>query len=284
MKINLQFIVAAMALGAGLRAAPLTSNTTVHPRPDAATPSIATLTAGTEPTPAVGIALPLSSGWTAVELPGPHDAYIQNKDLQKDLEVRAGAAFRASPKLDAPVLSTKEAGDDVAITGYHGKWTQVKVSKKIVGYIQGWSGSGSTSVASMTASKPAPGTTPTASRPTTSAPFSPPPGPAAAVASTGPGRASQMVNLGDGGSASLPRVFQGKFVSTKSLLRPRRPYDYQLNDSAGERYAYLNINRLLQTEQIDKFVDHTVSVYGTAKPLASGSKDIVIEVESLQLH
>jgi len=67
------------------------------------------------------------------------------------------------------------------------------------------------------------------------------------------------------------------------MLTPRRPYDYQLNDNGGERYAYLDLSRLLQTEQLDKYVDHTVLIYGTAKAVPN-SKDIVIEVESLQLR
>lgn len=283
MKINPRFLVALLTAAAGLSAAPLTSSTAVHARPDAAAPVIATLNAGTEPTPAVGIALPLSSGWAAIELPGTHDAYIQNKDLQKDLEVRPGAAFRKSPKLDAPVLTTKEAGDEVSITGYHGKWTQVKVTKKIVGYIQGWSGPSSPANVAKTPAPTPPPPAP-ANKPATPAPFSPAPGAPAAVASGGAGQPGQMVSLGDGGSASLPRLFQGKFVSTKSLLRPRRPYDFQLNDSAGERYVYLDVSRLLQTEQIEKYIDHTVTVYGTAKPLPSSGKDIVVEVESLQLR
>lgn len=283
MKINPRFLFALLT-ATSLGAAPLTSTTAVHSKPEASAPTIAVLNAGTEPAPATGTTLPLPSGWTAIELGGAKDAYIQNKDLQKDLEVRAGAAFRTSPKLDAPVLSTKQPGDQVEITGYHGKWTQVRVTKKVIGYIQSNSAVASTSTASSrpaaTTNAPAPTATP---KPAAPAPFSQAPGAPAAVASGGAGRPAQMVNLGDGGSASLPRLFQGKFVSTKSLLRPRRPYDYQLNDSAGERYAYLDISRLLQTEQIEKYVEHTVTVYGTAKPV-TGSKDIVIEVESLQLR
>lgn len=285
MKINPRFLFALLT-AASLSAAPLSSTTAVHARPDASAPTIGVLNAGTEPTPAIGTALPLPPGWSAVELSGAKDAYIQNKDLEKDLEVRPGAAFRTAPKIDAPVLSTKEAGDQVEITGYHGKWTQVRVNKKVVGYVQ----TNSTGVASSSlgvsrpATNSAPLSTPTAApKPVTPPPFSPAPGAPAAVASGGAGHPAQMVNLGDGGSSSLPRLFQGKFVSTKSLLHPRRPYDYQLNDSAGERYAYLDISRLLQTEQIEKYVEHTVTVYGTAKPV-TGSKDIVIEVESLQLR
>lgn len=290
MTIKSRFLLALLA-ASGLQAAPLTSTTAVHPRPDASSPAIAVLNAGSEPKAALGAALPLPSGWSAVELSGPVEAYIANKDLTKELEVKPGAAFRTQPKADAPVITTMEPGDQFEISAYHGKWTKVKLNKKIVGYIQGWSGGSAGSIASVNRTAPAastaPASTPTpatspAARPTPAAAPSQAPMAPAAVAGGGAGRPVQMVNLGDGGSASLPRLFQGKFVSTKVLLRPRRPYDFQLNDSAGERYAYLDISRLLQTEQIEKYIDHTVAVYGAAKPIP-GTKDIVIEVESLQL-
>jgi hypothetical protein len=282
MKINL---LLALFAAASLQAAPLTSPTPVHAKPEASSPSIAVLKPGTEPKPAVGVALPLPSGWSAVELDGPHEAFIQNKDLQKNLDVRPGASFYTAAKVGAPVLATMQQGDQVEIIGYQGRWTQVKVHKKVVGYIQGQSGalaSANTAASSQRTAANAPAQSnvnaPAQNKP---APFSPAPAAPAAVTNA-PGRPVQSVNLGDGGSASLPRLFQGTFVSTRSLLRPRRPYDYQLNDSAGQRYAYLDTTRLLQIEQIEKYVDRVVAVYGTAKPIP-GSKDIVIEVESLQL-
>ncbi|MES2692758.1 MAG: hypothetical protein V4773_04740, partial [Verrucomicrobiota bacterium] len=96
------------------------------------------------------------------------------------------------------------------------------------------------------------------------------------------GQPAQMLNLGDGGSTSLPRQFVGRFVSTRRAFTPRRPFDYALNDDAGKRYAYVDISKLLQTEQIEKYIDHSVVVFGTAKPAPDG-KDIVIYVETLQL-
>jgi hypothetical protein len=64
---------------------------------------------------------------------------------------------------------------------------------------------------------------------------------------------------------------------------PRRPYDYALNDDAGKRYAYLDLSRLLLGEEIEKYLDHGVVVFGAAKSTAEG-RDIVIEVETLQLR
>ncbi|HEY9247995.1 MAG TPA: hypothetical protein VIO38_02640, partial [Rariglobus sp.] len=89
--------------------------------------------------------------------------------------------------------------------------------------------------------------------------------------------------VGDGASSALPRLFQGRFASTYNPLRPRRPYDYQLNDDAGARYAYIDVSKLLATEQINKYLDRTVVVYGTAVAVP-GSKDMVVVAESLQLR
>lgn len=91
-----------------------------------------------------------------------------------------------------------------------------------------------------------------------------------------------MVNNRNDGSASLPRSFQGKFVSTRRPLAPRHPYDWALNDDSGKRYALLDVSKLLQTEQIEKYTDRMVVVYGSAKPSPNG-RDILIQVESLQL-
>jgi SH3 domain-containing protein len=281
MKINVCFSIALLLLSR-LGAAPLTSTTAVHVRPETSSPVITVLNAGTEPTPAVGFALALPKGWSAIDIAGPHEAYLANRDLLKSMDARNGAAFRTLPKADAPILTTMQAGDQMEITGYKGKWTQVKLTKKIVGYIQGWSGAISTSAAAGKTVTPSPAPAPT-NRPTASVPFSPSPGAPAALASGGAGRPAQMVDLGDGGSSSLPRLFQGKLVSTRSLLHPRRPYDYQLNDSGGQRYAYVDVSKLLQTEQIEKYLEHTITVYGTAKPVPD-SKDIVIAAESLQLR
>ena len=112
----------------------------------------------------------------------------------------------------------------------------------------------------------------------------PSPAPVAPVA-YGVGTASQpapVVNLSDGGAGALPRLFQGKFVSSKRPFAPRRPYDWQLNDDAGVRYAYLDVTKLLLTDQIEKYADHVVVVYGKPKAMPGG-RDIVLEVESLQL-
>ena len=106
--------------------------------------------------------------------------------------------------------------------------------------------------------------------------------PATAYGVGAPGKAAPQLSLSDSGGNALPRLLAGKFVSTRSAFRPRRPYDYALNDDAGKRYAFLDVSKLLLTEQIESYIDRAVVVFGSAKPIP-GSKEFVIEVENLQL-
>lgn len=253
-------------------AAPLSETKAVHTRPDPASPAITYLKAGTEPSPLAGAVADTPAGWVAVELPGPFEGYVENKDLTKGLDVKPGAAIRLQPKTEAGILITAEKGDNTTITGLRGKWTQVSLEKKLTGYINIGAAPGyMPPIATTPAAAPAP------------APMSPAPVAATAYGSATTGQASPMVDLGDGGSAALPRQFAGRFVSTRRPLTPRRPYDYALNDEAGRRYAYLDTSKLLLTDQIEKYVNHSIVVFGTAKTTVGG-KDLVIEVESLQLR
>jgi hypothetical protein len=262
---------AALALSAfaSLLAAPLPVTTAVHSKPDATSPAISFLKAGTDPVPAPDAPPNLPSGWIAVELPGPFEAYVENKDLNKQLDVKPGANIRVAPRADAGVLTVAGEDDKVTITGLRGKWTQISLEKKLLGYVK----SGGSTAAPPVASTPA------AAAP---APMAPAPVAPGAHGSTMAGHAAPMVNLGDGGGSALARQFAGRFVSTRKPFRPRRPYDYALNDDAGKRYAYVDISKLLLTEQIEKYIDHNVVVFGTAKNAPDG-KDIVILVETLQL-
>jgi hypothetical protein len=163
-------------------------------------------------------------------------------------------------------LALAAKDDQTEIIDYRGKWTKFRLTKDVTGYIK--------SPAKISA-------------PAVAATVVPPP--AATVAAAAPVQQQQVVPIGkaapvgDGASSALPRLFQGRFASTYNPLRPRRPYDYQLNDDAGARYAYIDVSKLLATEQINKYLDRTVVVYGTAVAVP-GSKDMVVVAESLQLR
>ena len=249
-----------------LMAVPLTETTAVYPKPDLNAPAISYLKAGTEPAVTADSLATAPAGWIAVELPGPFEAYVRNTDITKGLDVHVGSSIYIEPAADAAVLTTMEKGDKAEVTGLRGNWNQIHLEKKIVGYIH---------------PAPAATTAPLAATPAAGGDALLPPS-GGAIASGGTGKPAPSANAGDGSSSALPRLFQGKLVSTRRPFAPRRPYDYQLNDDSGARFAYLDVSKLLQTDQISKYADRTVVIYGTARndPEAKG---IVIEVESLEL-
>lgn len=259
-------LLAALALGcaANLGAGPLAETTAVYANPDFTATPIASLKSGTEPTIAANV--PAPAGWTAVTLSGPHEVYAANKDVTKSLDVRVGSPYLTDAKPTAPVLALAEKDDKAEIIDYRGKWTKFRLTKPVTGYIK----------------SPGKITTPpgAGSKPSTSVIKDPATVSAPAPVVTTAGKAAPV---GDGGSSELPRLYQGTFASTYNPLRPRRPYDFQLTDTAGARYAYVDVSKLLATEQLNKYTDRTVVVYGTAKAVP-GTKDMVVIAESLQLR
>lgn len=268
MKTKLLSLAALLASAAASFAAPLTGTTAVYTKPETTSPAVTFLKAGSEPPVAADGMAPL--GWLAVELPGPFEAYVLNKDLSKGLDVKPGSNIYLAPKLDAGVLTIAAKDEKITLTGLHGKFTQISLERRLIGYIKVDTAAPAPlpPVAATPAPAPA-GGTPVAPAPVAPGMYGSPTG-------------GQAVALGDGGAAALPRQFAGKFVSTRSAFRPRRPYDWALVDDAGKRYAYLEISKLLLTEQLENYVDHYVVVFGAATAVPD-TKDFVIKVETLQL-
>lgn len=270
---SLRLPVVALATASFLAAVPLSEPTPVHVKPDAAAAAFTVLKAGGQATLVSPQPASLPLGWAAVTLAGPHEVYVQNKDITKSLDVRPGAELRQAPKSDAPVLTLANAGETLDIIGLHGRWTQLKLARPLTGYIR------VPSASLPLSSTPRPAVTDSAAPP---APLAPPPVRAAAQGAT-PGEASAAVSLGESAGDAVPRIFQGRFISTRSPFRPRRPYDWALADESGSRFAYLDVSRLLQTEPIENYTGRTVAVLGAARAVP-GTKDFVIIVESLQLR
>lgn len=262
-------LLAAFAfVSVALHAAPLSEPASVFSQPDASAKPFSTLKAGAEPALAPDVSAP--AGWTAVLIAGPHEVWAPNGSVTKSLEVRAGSPYLLDAKADAPVLALAQKDDQTEIIDYKGKWTKFRLSKPVVGYIKT---PAKTVVATPAAAPAVVGSAPVKD----SVPAATPAAPGQQI---GIGRAAPK---GDGASAALPRLFQGKLTSTYHPLRPRRPYDYQLVDDAGARYAYVDVSKLLATEQISKYTERVVVVYGTAQAVP-GTKDMVVVAESLQLR
>jgi hypothetical protein len=250
--------LAALPLAAArLSADTLVADTAVFAQADPKSAVLARLKAGDTVTP-VGEA-PL--GWRRVTVGGPFTAFVRTPDINKGLEVRDGAKIYLEPKKDAPVLTVAAEGDKSEVIGLHGTdWVQIKLMKQLEGFI---------AVGEM-ANRPA--------QPATGRVAPPPAPPAAASAATG-----HAVPI-TGNTADLPRLFSGRLVVAKRLIiNPNPPYEYQLSDASGRRFAYVDTRRLLLTDKIESYIDREISVTGTVRNTVDG-KDLVIAAESMQLR
>jgi len=249
-------VVAGFALAAAqLPADTLTTDTAVFAQTDPKSTVLARLKSGAVVT-VVGEAPP---GWKRIELTSPIEAYVHNRDITKGLEVREGATIYAAPKKDSQVLTVAAAGDKAEITGLRGDYCQIKLEKKLQGFI----------ATGETVNTPALVTTPPAhTQPT------PPPG-----GVTTPGRPVQL----GANTADMPRMFAGRFVLAKRpIVNPNPLYDYQLMDASGRRFAYVDTKRLLLTEKIEFYLDRNISITGTIRNTVDG-RDLVIAAESMQV-
>lgn len=259
MKIKLLATAAPLAWCAVVSAATLSAPTAVQIQPDPSSPVIVVLKAGSEQPAPSDKAGPAPAGWTAVVVPGPFEAFVKNKDLSKSLDIVPGSPVFQSPKEGAAVLTLFDKADKAEITGLlKGGWTRVRLDKALIGYIQ---------------------VAPAAQAPVAQAPAAP----AAPAPSAAPAPAPGAVLTGsDSTPASLSRLFEGTLTSTRNPLLPRRPFAWQLSDQDGNRIAYVDLGRLLLTDQIESYAGHPVVVLGTLKTVPD-SKDLVIDAEGLRL-
>ncbi len=245
-----------------------TRATTVHTRPDSGSAVIVLVKAGErlpEPAPIRGV----PAGWSAVSVPGPHEVFVNNKYITKDLDVKPGSPLHTEANADSPVLTNAAVDDKYEITGLRGRWTQLSLDQPVTGYIFGAPAAASGTTAPLVTS------TPVQDVSTTTTPALPPsPTAGEPVDRT----AEERESLAD-----LPRLFEGVLSSTRVPLRPRRPYDFALETADGTRFAYLNLSRILLRTPVENYLNRDVVVYGVARPIPD-TKDIVITVESLQLR
>lgn len=253
-----KLILVSLAFTAGrLAADTLATDTAVFIQTDPKAPVIARLKAGSTVT-TVGEA---PAGWRRIEVSGPFEAYVMNRDVTKGLEVRPGANIYSAPRKDAPVMTVAAAGDKSEVTGLHGiDWVQIKLEKTLQGFI----------AIGETANTPPPAPRPL---PAVAAPAAPV-GPLAA-----PGRPVAMT----GDTTDLPRLFAGKLVlARRPIFNPNPPYDYQLTDASGRRFAYVDTKRLLLTDKIESYLEREITITGTVRNTVDG-KDLVISAESMSL-
>jgi len=252
-----RLVLALLTLAARLAADTVTADTAVFVQPDAKSAVLARLKGGT----AVDFVGEAPAGWRRVQVGGPFEGYVLSKDITKALDVREGASILMAPDKAAAVLTVAQKGDKAEVTGLagaHGEFCRINLEKKLQGFI----------ATGATANTPAPG----------AVALVPAPAPAPVVADpTAPGHPVPVA----ANAANLPRIFSGTLVLARRLLNPNPPYDYQLTDSNGRRFAYVDTQRLVSADRIENYVGLVVSLTGTVRNTVDG-KDLVVAAETIQ--
>lgn len=276
MKRNLlTSLLAAAFCAAGVlstRAAELAEAATAYAAPDDASIVLGTAKAG-----ARIATTPAPSGWQAVELPGPHTVYIAEKDTLKNFDVRPGAAYLAAPRPDAPVIGLAGEKDSLQFADIAGRYNKFSLARSVVGYVRI---PVTPVIQILTPVAPVEPAAPSGSVGGSAGSFATDANVLRQdIPASTPVRPGQSVEAGE---PQLARIFFGTVASTRNPFRPRRPYDFQLNDDNGNRFAFLDTSRLLLTEKIETFIGRNVTILGTAEPGKSG--DLIIHVETLKLR
>jgi len=283
-----------------LRAAPFASDTLVHSAPDATARVTGTLAAGTVPPPVTSpLVVALPPGWQAVEHSDVQTCWVRDNDLDKELNIKPGTLLHAAPSAESPVTGTMAAGDINDLTDVKGRWTQMRHAKRTIGYIE----TSADDVAekwrelpapvkgeqdappTLQAAKPASGASASTISPQTLAALTQPqPRPQSQTTATATTIVTATATSTVRASAPPPAVrgFEGTFATTRRAFVTRRPYEYQLNDSTGERFAYLDLSAMPANQRAETYEGKAIIIYGTMLPMPV-TKDIVIKVESLQL-
>lgn len=241
-----------------LAADTVASDTAVFQQPDAKSAVLSRLTAGATIT-IVGEA---PAGWRRIEIDGAFEGYTRSREVTKALSVREGANIYSDSKLTSSVLTVSQKGDKSEVIGLaQGDWLKVRIEKKLQGFI----------AVGDTANRPSA----TIAKPT--------PPPVNTYAPAAPSMEAGRPVPVSPNSADAPRLFTGIFSLSRSTLFGTTPvYDYQLTDSSGRRFAYVETKRLVLTEKIENYLGLQVVITGTVRNTVDG-KDLVVVAEALSV-
>jgi hypothetical protein len=214
-------------------------------------------------------------GWEAIAFLDDFRGFVRRSDITKDLEVQVGARVYVSPEANENRILARAAANDLfEIERLSGEWVEVSFRKPVTGYIR----SGETTASrAPDAFQPPPAPTERASPEPEMPIFEDVPGPRADPSRSAP--VSSREALATDGNM---RLFEGRLSRSRSFLGRQQPYQFQLVDHQGNRVAYLDLNKLLITTPLDRFLDHNFLVYGHAEPI-EGRRDFVIRAEHMRL-
>lgn len=253
----------------------------VHLRPDSSSPVIGKLNEG-DPRIAPADPVELSqgqreAGWEAISYLDDFRGFVRRGDVGKDLTVNTGARIYLSAEADPDrVIARAAARDLFEIEKLAGDWIEVSFRKPVTGFVRSGSGEMAPApVASVVDNRIFEAELPE---------IEDIPAPKAEESASSAARAAKAITSRDGIPVDgLLRLYEGRLDRSRSFLGRQPPYSFQVRDHSGNRIAYVDLDKLLITTPIDRFLDRNFQFYGKAEPI-EGRRDFVIRVEHMRLN
>lgn len=211
------------------------------------------------------------AGWKAISYFDSFQGFVRRADITKDLLVAPGAPVYFSPKADKEQILTHATSDDAfEVDHVAGDWAEISFSKPITGFVR------PDNSGAAAARQPAPESQIVLEEPEM---------PVFEDVKTPPPETSRSKTISDRSAIpgdGIMRLYEGRLRKSRSFLFAQPPYTFQVVDSSGNRISYLDLDKLLITTPIDRFLDRVFLFYGQAEPI-EGRRDFVIRVEHMRL-
>ncbi len=220
------------------------------------------------------------AGWQAISHLDDFRGFVRRTDLTKDLLVSPGAPvyFTANSGNDN-ILTHAAANDTFEVEALAENWVEVSFRKPVTGFVR----PNAPSTANPAPAAPAPAIADSNSQ---IAPLDEPEMPVfediEPALQTTASRAQTVSDRNAIPRDGTMRLYEGRLRESRSFLFNKPPYPFQIVDSSGNRIAYVDLEKLLITTPLDRFIDRLFLVYGQAEPI-EGRRDFVIRVEHLRL-
>ena len=195
---------------------------------------------------------------------------MENKEINKGLEAKPGAAVHVRPEKDSPVLTTIEEGDKTELVEAF-DWAEIKFSKSLTVYFY------------RKPKEPEPVEEPP-----------PPPAPVEELEVESPGATppvpdEEIIQLPQALVDSPteipnpPRYFEGILKTTGTPLGlAKKAYPLQIIGEGGKRIAFIDTKNLLISSAVENYIGKGVVVYGEAVRAAK-SNQVVVKARTLRL-
>jgi hypothetical protein len=248
------------------------------------------------------------NGWKWIEHTATLDGYIPTSRLSKNFEIALNTHVRATPKANAPILTTIQANDRIQITASNDQWSTVRFRKAVPVYFREHTLPTHTAdkvpghalparptinpYAKTTNINPnalapenvkwraAPAGTPDPVLPKKKQLTQRRAKPSSIMTGSADLQASELPQTPEVSSDAPIRNVNGILVREITNSGPRYPIRLKKRD--GERIAYVDMSHIFISD-LRPFLSKYVQIIGEVRPVVPGSQDLIIQARTIRI-